>query len=143
MKYGLRAKNIERYVSAKERERVGSLIDFDDETFPESVTQGIHSRGCGNAECDKLYCLPEPAEELASYEDTVQFRIPLVEEMIIEEKALEQAFEGKRYYDLMRIALRRGDNSFLAAPIAKRNGTRDEALFNLLMDNKNWYLPLK
>lgn len=143
LKYGLRAKNIERYVSAKERERVGSLIDFDDETFPESVTQGIHSRGCGNAECDKLYCLPEPAEELASYEDTVQFRIPLVEEMIIEEKALEQAFEGKRYYDLMRIALRRGDNSFLAAPIAKRNGTRDEALFNLLMDNKNWYLPLK
>ena len=73
----------------------------------------------------------------------MQFRIPLVEEMIIEDKALEQAFEGKRYYDLMRIALRRGDNSFLAAPIAKRNGTRDEALFNLLMDNKNWYLPLK
>ena len=93
-------------------------------------------------ECDKNFIIPTPATELASYEDTVQYQIPLLEDMIVQEMALETAFEGKRYYDLMRIALRRNDKSYLADPIARRNGTKDEAVYNFLMDNKNWYLPL-
>ena len=143
LKYGLRNQNIEKYVCQKERERAGGLIDFSDNFFTEHTTLGIHARGCGDVECDTLYRIPLPERALASYEDTVQYQIPLVEDMIIQEKALEMSFEGRRYYDLMRIAMRRNDNSYLATPIAKRNGTRDEALFNLLMDNKNWYLPLK
>jgi hypothetical protein len=55
--------------------------------------------------------------------------------------ALEGAFEGYRYYDLMRIALRRDKNEYLADPISMRNGTQDAALRALLMDRKNWYLP--
>ena len=42
----------------------------------------------------------------------------------------------------MRVALRRGDPSYLAAPIASRNGEPDNALLHLLMESKNWYLPL-
>ena len=143
LKYGLRNQNIEKYVCQKERERAGSLINFNDNEFTEQNTQGIHARGCGNVECDTLYRLPLPERALASYEDTVQYQIPLVEDMIIQEKALEMSFEGRRYYDLMRIAMRRNDNSYLATPISKRNGTKNNALFNILMDNKNWYLPLK
>lgn len=142
LKYGLRDKMIQQYVSPKERERAGSLIYFNDEDFTENNTKGIHSRGCGDVECDKNFIIPTPATELASYEDTVQYQIPLLEDMIVQEMALETAFEGKRYYDLMRIALRRNDKSYLADPIARRNGTKDEAVYNFLMDNKNWYLPL-
>lgn len=57
--------------------------------------------------------------------------------------ALEGAFEGYRFYDLMRVALRRDDPSYLANAISLRNGTEDAQLRALLMDTKNWYLPLK
>ena len=56
--------------------------------------------------------------------------------------ALEGAFEGSRYYDLMRLALRRGDPAILAKPIANRTGTFDANLNTLLMTQSNWYLPL-
>ena len=56
--------------------------------------------------------------------------------------ALEGAFEGYRYYDLMRVALRRGDAAYLADPVSKRNGETDDNLRQLLMNTNNWYLPL-
>jgi hypothetical protein len=60
--------------------------------------------------------------------------------MIINEMALEGAFEGYRYYDLMRVALRRGDASYLADPVSRRNGERDAALYEKLSNTDNWYL---
>ena len=143
LKYGLRNQNIERYVSEKERAKAGSLLDFDDEVFTKDNTMGVHGRGCGDVECDNNYCVPQPKNKLASYEDTVQYQIPLVEQMIIDEYGLEFTFEGKRFYDLMRVALRRNDPAYLADAIAKRNGTTDATLRSKLMEKKNWYLPLK
>ena len=142
LKYGLRNFNIERYISAQERNRAGSLLNFRDEDFTEYNTQGIHSRGCGNTDCDTLYSLPMPASALASYQDTVSYQIPLVQDMITEEMALESAFEGNRFFDLLRVALRSDrDASYLAAPISRRSGEQDQTLYNLLMEKKNWYLP--
>ena len=46
LKYGLRNQNIERYVSEKEREKAGTLLDFDDEVFTKDNTLGVHARGC-------------------------------------------------------------------------------------------------
>ena len=144
LKYGLRNFNIERYVSAQERNRAAGLLSFRDEDFTEYNTQGIHSRGCGNVDCDSLYCLPMPATALASYQDTVNYQIPLLQDMIIEEMALESVFEGNRFFDLMRVALRSGrDASYLALPVSRRTGTDDQSLYNLLMDKNNWYLPLE
>lgn len=148
LKYGLYDMQIKRDlknggISQQERERAGNLIKFTDDVFKDINTQGIHARGCGDVTCDSTYCLPMPETALASYNDTVQYQIPLLEDMIVTEMALESAFEGKRYYDLMRIALRRNDASYLATPIARRNGTEDAALKALLMDKKNWYLPIK
>ena len=143
LKYVLRNHNIERYVSEKEREKAGTLLDFDDEVFTKENTLGVHARGCGDVDCDKNYCVPQPPTALASYEDTVQYQIPLVEQMIIDEYGLEFTFEGKRFYDLMRIALRRNDPAYLADAVAKRNGKIDDALREKLMDKRNWFLPLR
>ena len=87
--------------------------------------------------------LPQPEEALATRQDTVDYQIPLVEDMIIDEMALEGAFEGYRYYDLMRVAMRRGDAAYLTDPISMRNGEQDAALRAKLMVEQNWYLPLQ
>jgi hypothetical protein len=66
-----------------------------------------------------------------------------VEQMIVDEMALETAFEGYRYYDLMRVAMRRENPSFLAEKISHRNGEEapcDDALYQKLMNPDNWFI---
>jgi hypothetical protein len=65
-----------------------------------------------------------------------------LEEQILEEKARELAFEGERFYDLMRVAERRGQPEFLAEMVSKTYppGQR-ERIYNLLLDQNNWYIP--
>lgn len=131
----------------KEAEKAGNLLKFIDKEFKarkkvkdnyEGTTMGIHARGCGDVEYDTLYTLPVPASE-CSYRDSVEFKKPFVEQYIIDEMALETMFEGKRFYDLMRFAIRRNDPDFLATQIGKRN----PALTEKLKNQKNWYLPIK
>ena len=84
-----------------------------------------------------------PATAMATHQDTVNYQMPLVEDFIIDEMALEGAFEGNRFYDLMRVASRPDrDASYLANRIAKRGGTEDSSLKSLLMNKSNWFLPL-
>ena len=64
-----------------------------------------------------------------------------VEDIIIDEDGLELAFEGCRFSDLARVAIRRNDPSFLASRVAKRKGTTDMTLYNILLNQNNWYLP--
>ena len=143
LKYGLYPDVVNKWIDDAEREAAGNLISFNIDDFTLENTQGIHSRGCGNAECDTLYVLPMPKEVMASRADTVAYQQPFVEDMIINEMALEGAFEGYRFYDLMRVALRRGNPAYLADPISLRNGTLDVQLRTLLLEVKNWYLPLQ
>ncbi|GAB3028259.1 hypothetical protein GCM10027051_36660 [Niabella terrae] len=69
----------------------------------------------------------------------------LLEDKIIEEDALELAFEGERWSDLTRIARRRNDNAFLADKIydklQKAGNPKAGAVRAKLMDRANWYLP--
>lgn len=138
LKYGLCDKNTKERsegdpILAEERERAGNLIAFSNLIFTSANTIGIHARGCGDVDYNPEYVIPADV-------DTMLW----VEDKIIEEESLEGIFEGQRYYDLMRLALRRNDPSCLADPISKRNGKDnvDAALRNKLMEPKNWYLPL-
>lgn len=145
LKYGLCAENISLHVDSLERDRAGSLIAFDATVFTRDNVIGIHSLGSGDSDCNAFYTLPQPATALASRQDTINYQIPLVEDLIIKEMALEGSFEGYRYYDLLRVALRRNSPAYLADPISLRNskdGKWDAGLRDLLMDPKNWYLPM-
>jgi hypothetical protein len=68
-----------------------------------------------------------------------------VEDLIVEERALELAYEGHRWFDLMRVARHRNDPSYLAEKIAAKfdDEQKREEVKNRLMDMNNWYLPLK
>ena len=135
LKYGLCNDHMDKYMSPAERSAAGDLITFSGYTFTTSNTQGIHSRGSGKANADKSYVIPE----LASKNDSILW----VEDKLVEEMALETAGEGLRFYDLMRIALRRGDPSFLAKKVASRGGTAnfDSDLYQTLCNPQKWYLP--
>jgi hypothetical protein len=66
-----------------------------------------------------------------------------LEELFLEERAREMAFEGERFYDLMRIAKRRGEPSFLADIVASKfSGSKREQVRAYLMNPENWYIPL-
>jgi tetratricopeptide (TPR) repeat protein len=66
----------------------------------------------------------------------------MVEDFIIEERAMELAFEGSRMFDLIRIAQRRGTPEYLADRVAaKYPAEKQGEVRNFLMNKANWYLP--
>ena len=69
----------------------------------------------------------------------------LIEDQIIAERALELAFEGKRWFDLVRVAERRNDPAYLADRVAEKfKGTGYyDAIHQKLMNPANWYLPFE
>ncbi len=73
--------------------------------------------------------------------------ITQVENGILLENALENGFEGTRWPDMLRLALRRNDASVLADPIynkLQKDGVGDAgAARTRLMSKVNWYLPFK
>lgn len=144
---------------------------------------GIHGRGCGDTggNHDTIYTYAKMvakkiAENYArlnnlnyeaqqAYEATLHkgdtllvtdkdLIINAVEDLIADEGALETAFEGHRFTDLVRIAGHKtaaglNGNEWFAWKIARRAynvtqdaSTYDNALYSKLSNSANWYLPL-
>lgn len=69
-----------------------------------------------------------------------------IENGLLHETALENAFEGTRWPDLLRIALRRSDPSFLADKVydkLKKDGVPQAEAAKTKLMNGDWYLPFK
>ena len=142
----------------------GSKLREDYKRFEKQLQKkfvGVHARGTGPVYLDKdsvkagklfyegVYVLDEDAiaKRFEMQSDAVQFcdTLNYVDELIIDELALEATLEGNRFGDLVRFALRRGEPEFLAKRVASRKGQEefDQALYEKLMDVSNWYLPKK
>ena len=101
-------------------------------------TIGIHSRGSGWACYNQNYQMPDDAS--LSGEDLKQWQMEKVEDMIVDENALECAFEGTRYYDLLRVAIRRGNPSYVADKVNARNAENGSGVETDLTQMQNLFL---
>ncbi len=69
-----------------------------------------------------------------------------IEDMIINEGALETAYEGHRWGDLLRVAIRRNDPSYLADKVyakLQKDGVPNAAQARAKLMAGDWYLPFK
>ena len=132
----------------------GSTADYN--------TMGIHSRGSGWTPLNEYYKLPEaepipevdeegnPIEGLfVIQKDTpelTQKQQAVVDSLLLDENGLEMAFEGQRFYDIMRFALRQPNpGQFLAEKVYARRGKENSAAMKGeiqkdLTNQNNWYL---
>ena len=110
-------------------------------------TQGVHSRGSGYSQYNEYYKFPTDTTIKDSLSQQA-YQVEKVEDMIMDENALETSFEGYRFYDLMRVALRRNDPSYLSKRVYNRKGSENyNTMFGTIKSNLNdvstWYLKWK
>lgn len=154
LKYGLTSSNIQNYVPESEKGATipnymnfpNALFDYvitgSDGTTFKIVNVGIRMRGCGNVDKDTtFYKIPDYALTPGPKNDPRQDSIEFVEDNIVKELALETAFEGNRFHDLMRVAIRRNDNFYLANLVAEKHKSNKEAIKSKLSSSRDyWYL---
>lgn len=139
LKYGLSRGNLVAFDTNGELDKLmQSGYTFWDMGNNENI--GVHARGCGNVESNAYYSIDHSLSE--------EGQICQVEDLIVNELALERAYEGNRFFDLMRFAMRRGE-SYLALRVARRNHPEmseaeleTTSLYQTLMNKDNWYLNM-
>ena len=139
-------------------------FDFSDEKFNTNI--GIHSRGSGDSERNIYYALDSinvaryfgytemvDGKEVIKQHPTREDSLLYMSEIILDEMALELAWEGSRFGDLVRVSQALGDPDILAKRVAGRSFKNsvshrhpdfeyDPAMYSKMIDESNWYLPL-
>ena len=112
---------------------------------------GIHTRGSGWTPMNEYYQFPDFIQINDSVFEPIDIdrQQAYVDSLLLNEEALEFAFEGTRFYDLMRFAMRQDNpGAFLAKAVYARRGEEKSSevqaeLKANLADQRNWYLRWK
>jgi hypothetical protein len=123
------------------------------ESRKEITHMGIHVHGCGDVEgySDTLYFDYKKILAAAALtpESPLEDRVNAIENVIVDEMALECAFEGTRFSDLIRVAAHKNQAGYdgtgwFANKVASRRGVDavDNTLLQKLKNPQNWYLPV-
>ena len=143
----LLSKTYLRPASLEFLQQAGNLLSaenitiFDAEKGNSKVNFGIHKHGCGYTN-GKAYVIESEVARYNPVAQTPADSISAMEEILCDEYAMEFAFEGTRYFDLMRLARHKNNaqsgtgNQWLANKLAFKNPQKN------LTDENNWYLPL-
>lgn len=80
--------------------------------------------------------------ERAAYNACREGWMEEVQQLILDEEALEGMFEGSRFYDLMRYAMYNQDPDYIYKQVARRKGSDTTDSRAEALRGGNWYLPL-
>ncbi|MDR0732484.1 MAG: hypothetical protein LBF08_00255 [Dysgonamonadaceae bacterium] len=142
LKYGMKPETLAdaAKVSPDEINPLPPYCDFTNERFSVPFNRGLHARGSGDAEYDTVYYAftPQALSENRAYYglpeklETRQDSMAFVNVMICKELALETAFEGNRFHDLMRLSKQHerlaGKGDFLAKWVGRRKPALESRL---------------
>lgn len=113
VKYGLNSTTLNDTTRVDSAEVTYPFSEFTLARFAGNVGTATRGRGLGASYDQESFIIPE-RETLV---DTIEF----VEDLILDEMAAETAFEGNRFFDLLRIARHRDDfPGFMADKVAAR-----------------------
>lgn len=164
LKYGLNNTTLQDSTKVGRGERTGeAFLDFTNDKYVNNVGSATRGRGWGIYYDRTDYVIPDYtryesltvtdpetgevrdtlvattdnallAEALA---DSIQF----VEDCIVDEMAAETAFEGNRFFDLMRVARHRGQwPAYAAEKVSGRFGESADAMQAALLDENRWFM---
>lgn len=130
--------------------QTAKILNFGYDKIPAQGNTGIRGRvgfadGYEAVKVEEIIYTHDPNTNVITgfknYANDIEGKKAYVIDVLLEEKAREMAFEGERYYDLVRIAKRNNDPSFLANRIAEKfSGGQKEVIRQKLMDESNWYV---
>lgn len=122
-----------------------SIFDPTAGSLVTKVAYGIHKHGCGvtNGVLSPYQYDAVVGKKMAENPHLDGDTVSVMEELLLDEYAMEFAFEGNRFNDLCRLARHKNavsastGSQWLAGKLAYKHPTVS------LLDEKNWYLPLK
>jgi len=133
LKYGLTEINIENsaIVNPAELEGMESYLNF--RNFKNNIGTATRGRGLGVQRDQTDFVIP-PYDNL---NDSINW----VESCILEEMAAETAFEGNRFFDLLRISRHRNDHpAFMAEKVSLKYGDSNTDMKEKLMNISAWFI---